>query len=537
MRLSRLVRHSHYIFIHHLQRFRLQAYKANRQLYNRFSQAELEARGGDTAFRSSLTTQLQQAISTHPDNENFHKDPIPKIYYASRTHSQLSQSIQELKNTAYKSANVCVLGARTQMCVNEQVTKHATSNAACTAMCRNLVSKKACSYHLNVNSAKNRIPDGQVMDIEELIEFGKESDACPYYLSRVMQEDADIVFLPYNYLLDPNSRAAQNIKVDNCIIIFDEAHNLESSCGEISSFELTTDDLSACIKEAELCSDLAKNKMDVVYTSESFFILKAVLVKFDTKLRGLQLGHNQELIKPGNFIFDFYNEIDVTFDNIDDLTTIAENAVQLLSQESSMSRQPTKCSLNLFVSSLQTVFNRQNHDDGSFSKSFKVYITNSKPTHKSRADRLWVANESTPRRTLSFWCFNSGVAMKALLKQGCRSVVLTSGTLAPLESFAAELGIPFPHCLENPHIIGESQLFVSVVAKGPSGVSLNSSFKNRTDDSYTNELGNTLVNFSRIIPDGLLVFFPAYGVMENCVQRWQRKVQTIIQTLSNLIEQ
>ena len=42
-------------------------------------------------------------------------------------------------------------------------------------------------------------------------------------------------------------------------------------------------------------------------------------------------------------------------------------------------------------------------------------------------------------RTISFWCFNSGVAMRDLLKQGVRSVILTSGTLAPLPSLAVEL--------------------------------------------------------------------------------------------------
>ena len=35
------------------------------------------------------------------------------------------------------------------------------------------------------------------------------------------------------------------------------------------------------------------------------------------------------------------------------------------------------------------------------------------------------------------------------------------------------------------------------------------------------ELGNTIANFARIVPDGLLVFFPSYGVMDMCVGRWR----------------
>jgi Rad3-related DNA helicase len=52
------------------------------------------------------------------------------------------------------------------------------------------------------------------------------SSACPYYLSRATQDKADVVFLPYNYLIDEGSRKAQGIDVRNSIIIFDEAHNL-----------------------------------------------------------------------------------------------------------------------------------------------------------------------------------------------------------------------------------------------------------------------------------------------------------------------
>ena len=45
---------------------------------------------------------------------------VPAIIYASRTHSQLSQTVKELKNTAYK-AKACVLGSRDQLCLHPEV--------------------------------------------------------------------------------------------------------------------------------------------------------------------------------------------------------------------------------------------------------------------------------------------------------------------------------------------------------------------------------------------------------------------------------
>ncbi len=70
---------------------------------------------------------------------------------------------------------------------------------------------------------------------------------------------------------------------------------------------------------------------------------------------------------------------------------------------------------------------------------------------------------------LSYWCFSAGVAMRALAAQGPRSIVLTSGTLAPLGSFAAELGLPFPITLENPHVVPASQARTRAGGAAPRG--------------------------------------------------------------------
>lgn len=124
-------------------------------------------------------------------------------------------------------------------------------------------------------------------------------------------------------------------------------------------------------------------------------------------------------------------------------------------------------------------------------------------------------------RMLSWWCFNPGIAMEEFSRLGVRSVILTSGTLAPLDSFALELKLPFEVRLENPHVIGPDQIWVGVVSSGPSGRSLNSSYRTRDSLEYKIELGNTIVNFARIVPDGLLVFFPSYYLLNQCIEGWQ----------------
>ena len=44
------------------------------------------------------------------------------IIYATRTHSQLTQVVSELKSTVYRP-NMTVLGSREQLCVHEKISK------------------------------------------------------------------------------------------------------------------------------------------------------------------------------------------------------------------------------------------------------------------------------------------------------------------------------------------------------------------------------------------------------------------------------
>lgn len=94
-------------------------------------------------------------------------------------------------------------------------------------------------------------------------------------------------------------------------------------------------------------------------------------------------------------------------------------------------------------------------------------------------------------RKVNCWCFNAGLAMGTISKL-VRNIILTSGTLAPMESFALELKIPFDIRLENPHVINSPQIWVGVISKGPSSKILNSSFKNRNEPEYKSELGNSI---------------------------------------------
>ena len=68
------------------------------------------------------------------------------------------------------------------------------------------------------------------------------------------------------------------------------------------------------------------------------------------------------------------------------------------------------------------------------------------------------SNGDTSGRTLAFWCFSPSVAMSQLIRLGVRSIVLTSGTLSPMDSFAKEMRLPFNVRLQNSHVITNEQI-------------------------------------------------------------------------------
>jgi hypothetical protein len=69
------------------------------------------------------------------------------------------------------------------------------------------------------------------------------------------------------------------------------------------------------------------------------------------------------------------------------------------------------------------------------------------------------------------------------------------------------MAIKFHHKLENPHVVKKDQFMVGILARGPTGVALNSSYSNRNDPAYLGDLGNGLINIARVSPKVINYYF------------------------------
>lgn len=75
-------------------------------------------------------------------------------------------------------------------------------------MCRLKRKTRSCHYFNRVEKLKDdpELRQLGVIDIEDIVTMGKQRKFCPYFMSRELKTNADIIFMPYNYLLSPSLR-------------------------------------------------------------------------------------------------------------------------------------------------------------------------------------------------------------------------------------------------------------------------------------------------------------------------------------------
>eukprot|EP00871_Galdieria_phlegrea_P002921 jgi/Galph1/362/GphlegSOOS_G5110.1 len=449
---------------------------------------------------------------------------VPRIIYTSRTHSQLSQAIGQLKKTIYKP-KVIVLGSRGQLCVHPDVSK--LSGAEQNSLCRDLCQEKKCSYRNNLkdNTEVFEQVEHNILDMEDLFLLGKKEKVCPFYLTKEIEPNSEVIFLPYNYVVNQRLRSSLGLDFLNDIIIFDEAHNLEQVASDSASFDLSSDLLLHCIRQVEKMLRLrglstisdSQSKPLQEHSSANGHLLLALLKCLYHEMMttfAQSLSNADELVYPPRFLFELLAKVNITNKTF---SLIVSQVNSLLGRDHSEKDERTSMTdfsngfnaIDTFINYLEMLFS-MTADEASAYHLICIYrdqISSSKPNKETNI-------------ILSFWCLDSSIVIKRMIK-GIRCLVLTSGTLSPLSSFENAFQMTFPIQLENQHVVGRDQLWIGIVSNGPSGIALNSSYHSRSSDEYKRELGRSLFNFSLVIPGGMLCFFPSYQVMIDCITYWK----------------
>ena len=437
------------------------------------------------------------------------KVKFKKIYFTSRTHSQLTQVVKELKRCPDyleisgenlprpETIKISILGSRQHYCVHETVSKF--RGGELNENCKKLNTESICGYKKNAKTLARHI--SPVWDIEDLVETGKEVGACPYFASRDMLGSAHIVFAPYNYLLDPVIRHAMDINLQDAVVIIDEAHNVEDVSREAASFVLTEEDIINTIENLErLISRKALEENKYRHMLQIFQGIQAYIkqvAEIPPKSDGSSL--KADGIAAAAIL---QRHCGISSENLGTLRDYVQ-AFAKQSADERTSEDALSGSALSTIDGLVTTCEYMIGNELNFLESFKlvIYKEETKRARWKKQNRRGKAKGSMYKFCL--WCMNPAVAFEDIAKK-THSIVLASGTLSPLESFATELGVEFKIRLEAKHVINtKKQLWVGAIGHGGNNrTSLKANYMNTKSTGYKDALGDLFLKSISNVPGG-----------------------------------
>ncbi|KAK9792715.1 hypothetical protein WJX73_001436 [Symbiochloris irregularis] len=470
----------------------------------------------------------------------------PQVVFCSRTHSQLSQFVGELRRTPFAQAfNTVALASRKVLCINDSVLKlghSARINERCLEMQQNKASQKKktgwCTSPA-ADKAKSKCPhlkspeellaglqeglQGEGLDVEELARLGKAKGLCPYYAARAAQQHADLVLLPYSALLSQDMRESLGLQLDGAVVVIDEAHNLVDAVHSVHSAALTHQQLQSA--SAQLSAYMQRFESRLAPGNSQHL---QALTTFTERLlqrsepisghESVQKTHNNAN-EPSTTCLQRINEFlfAAGLDNLNlfELIRYVKHSKVLFKvagfADSARARgeplaQPLAPADNCTAGSTLPPAAEASH-----SGALQAVLAFAQAlTHADCNGRIVI--DSAPG-TMKFISLNAAEHFAPIVK-AARAVILASGTLAPIHSLCTQL---FPDAAE----VSMNRLLCLPVGQGPTGLALELGHRRRSSDAMLDEIGRLLLNICQAIPQGVVAFFPSFAFMGEAIAHWK----------------
>ncbi|PYH76063.1 ATP-dependent DNA helicase-like protein [Aspergillus uvarum CBS 121591] len=479
---------------------------------------------------SSSTLELLKRFggqSTAKCDADSDQDDEIKIFFCSRTHSQLSQFAGELRRIAMPSSipedmvpssdgskaleeriRHLSLGSRKNLCINTRVSslENPTAiNERCLELQQpGVATKHKCPYLPSKEDETRaiRFRDhalATVKDIEDLGNVGKEIGICPYYASRSVIRHSEV------------AREALGLSIKGHIIIIDEAHNLMDAISNIHSATVTLSQFELSISQ-----------------------LTAYARKFKTRLKGRNRSYIAQIIRLLGSITHHLRSV------------LAGNGPpegrvlpsELMSGKGVDQINPYKLSRYLQESKL--------------ARKVDGYVEFTKEATRARASGkyntpilfhiqeflLSLMNPSAEGR-LFYLKDKDEIQLKYMLLdptnqfrdivEDARAVILAGGTMSPMADYMNHLFSYVPseriNTFSYGHVIPSENLTVHTLGRGVQGLNLEFTYGSRNSEAMILDLGRTIASVCNVIPDGVVAFFPSYDYLGQVLNVWKKPIE------------
>lgn len=486
-----------------------------------------------------------------------HSQQHRKVVYCTRTVEEMTKTMGEMKKLFNQWAAECpgegaltgvCLSAKKNMCIQPQVSALRNGDDI-DAGCRNLTAPwevtSRCSYFDILEQSPAKLPPG-VYSLEDLKRFGEVNHVCPYYFVRSALAYADIIVHSYMYIVDPEvASVTQEFLDERTIVVMDEGHNVDDVCIEALSVLVTKKDAAEArnnivqlrrrIEEMKqtnrrqleeeyqlLIGRLVRSTPQIpeemaaqvvpleIVAADRFVDFLQRLADFNYRI--LSRINRTYVADPLSFLTKVKEECSIEVNNFVYLSERMKRLLATLQVADSHSYRPVSLLAHMYTL-LATYYTDERYEK----PGFIVVCEAQDPTRPGIPDPII--------RTV---CVDASLALKDTFAR-YRSVILTSGTLSPLDIYPKILGFTpvlsksFRMTLSRkciaPVIVTRSSDSVSITAE-----EITSSFKVRTSAAaqalVTSAYESLLMKLAQTVPDGIVCFFTGYQYMGEILLSW-----------------
>ncbi len=408
------------------------------------------------------------------------------VFFLTSRHTQHTIAVETLKQIREKhnvKFNVADLVGKKNMCLQDGVAL--ISPGQFHEYCKKLREEDRCEFYLNTkrnskNTAEadlmlNNLKQFEPKHTEDINELCREENLCPYEIATSLAKESSVIISDYSYIFNPDvSRSLlkrTGKKLNECIVIVDEAHNLPKRVIDSATKKLTSFILKRAIQEC--------NKYNFTDSAVKLTSLMSTLAE----IAGSEESR-ERLLSKEEFI-TLVNEIQKYDELINELEGNADHI-----------REKQKSSFT--GTAADFLANWKGIDEG-FTRIF---------SYKDK------------KMTLNYKCLDPSLITKDILKNIYCTIAM-SGTLTPTEMYKDILGFenseekvfrsPFP--VEN-----RLNLIVPKTT---------TKFTERNDRQFE-KIADEVAQITNAVPGNSLVLFPSYFIRDNVYRYLSEKLDKTV---------
>jgi DNA excision repair protein ERCC-2 len=385
------------------------------------------------------------------------------------------------------------------------------------------------------------LPPG-VYTLADLREFGRKKGWCPYFLARHMIGVANVVVYNYQYLLDPKVSSLVSRELEKeCVVVFDEAHNIDNVCIEALSVNLRQQTLDAAGRNiTSLSGKIERAKQtDARRLREEYARLVDGLAQQGVLRRGGGEDALQNPVIPDDILreavpgnirraehfvaflrrFVEYLKTRMRATQVEQETPAAFLAH--LQRSAAIDGKTLKFCYDRLTSLLKTleIVDTEEYNAVSLVADFGTLVGTYQAGFSLILEPYDERYPNIPDPVFQLCCLDASLAVRPVFEK-FQSVFITSGTLSPIELYPRLLSFN-PVCISSlPMTLTRECLCPVVITRGADQQAVSTKFDMRDDPGVIQNYGRILIDLAATVPDGLVAFFVSYSYMEQIVSKW-----------------